>query len=44
MREARHISREAKKKAGQANRKADDIQLARLKAEEKTKSLEKKIK
>ena len=38
MREARHISKEANDKAGQASRRADDAHLAKLKVEEEVKS------
>ncbi|XP_073101360.1 uncharacterized protein [Elaeis guineensis] len=44
VREAWRISREAEEKVGQANRRADDAQLSKLKAEEKAKSLEEKMK
>ena len=44
MREARHISREVEKKANQANRRADDIELSKRKVEEKTNLLEEGMK
>ncbi|KAG1370930.1 hypothetical protein COCNU_16G000240 [Cocos nucifera] len=37
IQEARHISKEAKEKATQASRRADDAKLSKLKAEEKLK-------
>ncbi|KAG1367734.1 hypothetical protein COCNU_14G002020 [Cocos nucifera] len=44
IREVRHLSKEAEEKAVQANRRADDAQLSRLKVEDETKSLRERVK
>ncbi|KAG1347542.1 hypothetical protein COCNU_06G013710 [Cocos nucifera] len=44
IREVRHLSKEAEEKAAQANRRTDDAQLSRLKAEDETKYLRERVK
>ena len=44
IREAPHISKEAKDKATQATRRADDAQLCKLKAKDENRLLKDKVK
>ncbi|KAG1334981.1 hypothetical protein COCNU_03G011000 [Cocos nucifera] len=44
IREVRHLSKKIEEKAVQAHRRADDAQLSRLKIEEETRSLRKRVK
>ncbi|KAG1335558.1 hypothetical protein COCNU_03G016770 [Cocos nucifera] len=44
IKEVRRLSKKAEEKAAQINRRVDDAQLSRLKAEDETRSLKKRVK